>query len=429
MNWAAILVVMKLTKFGVFLSAIALIAIGKTTPSYAGTACTPGIPCTGYDINATPGAATDQTLNAWKSGGLPSDAPPFTNTSCDGNYMNQMIGEAFIHAQREIAMNAQIIRKPDSVLEYTCFDRYVAHAANYAGTFSETTAWQNRSTEFRTNDETVTENWSYVLPGVASHLDNALNLVITNAMSSHIRNNFAHRYLGGASGIDNNMNLTNVTGGSYSCNHMDAVWDLAKCVNFGEDDNFLSFGQLVTGDPRQLTAACRGAAAPALNAGAPSQLVPIANTYVTTLDALGVMTISETDPCPAAGTTGLVTNDQIRLSNNCEMLFSAYELAKSYFEYTRDPYYVLDDLYAVLSSFPSPAVVWVNPCGDPIPTGVRVPYYYIDTIVLGGVTTAVNAPGALAPFGIAGLDYEEHVCPNPSCSFIPGVNLCVPPPP
>ena len=131
MNWAAILVVMKLTKIGVFLSAIALIAIGKATPSYAGATCTPGIPCTGYDINATPGAATNQSYNAWKSGGLPSDAPPFTNTSCDGNYMNQMIGEAFIHAQREVAMNAQIIRKPDSVLEYTCFDRYVAHAANF----------------------------------------------------------------------------------------------------------------------------------------------------------------------------------------------------------------------------------------------------------------------------------------------------------
>lgn len=388
--------------------------------SHAGTPCTPGIPCTTYDITAQPNAGTNPSFNAWKSGG----PPPSFLSQCDGNYMNQMIGHAFMSAQREVAMNAQIIRKPDSVLEYTCFDQFLGITGARAGILTETDIWEpgsGHTITLKTADETRTESFTFTNPNRANRLEVALGNLMLDTLRNYIRSNFPHRYLGGASSIDNSMNFSVVGGGSYNCAHMRAVWDLAKCNNFGADDNFLSFGQLVTGDPRQLPAACRGVAAPVLNAGAPPPMggIGLATGYITALDTLGVMTKSETNPCPAPGTTGLITADQIRLSHNCDKAFTAFEVAEAYLQFYRDPTWALNNpIKAPLSNFS------LTTCGHPIPTGLKVNTFYFAKffdLIMPDLERPFNVPGAI------GVDYEEKFCINPSCTYVPGAAICLPP--
>lgn len=409
--------------------------------------CSPGIPCTRYTLTANPNAGTTVNLNAFKSGGspvLPAPATPFSDATCDGNYMNQMIGQAFMTAGRETVMNEQIIRKPDSVLEYTCFDQLLTQTAAHGATLTESTFWRNGSVNTQTGDETGTISYNFGYP--SSHLDIALADLILPSLNRHITRNFSHKFLGGSSAIDHNMNLTSLPGsGSYNCTQMNTIWSLAKCNNFGGDDNFLSFGQLLNGDPRQLPAACRGAPAPVLNAGAPTVLgdVSIASGYIPTLDALGVMTISETNPCPDGTATRVIPTNTIRLSNNCDIDYSAVELARHYFEYIRDPWFGNDlpVVEAGMTSVPLPTVILGLPCGPPIPTGVSmtsmfvtrspdIPINLTDIFVIPSMNTMLNAPGSLAGL-IPGMPstYIEHVCTNPSCSYLPGVGVCVPPPP
>ncbi len=140
--------------------------------SYA--ACSPGIPCTGYNIYDNNSASVDAAYSGSKTG-----APaPYTNTTgattsaCDGNFMNQIYARAFLEGSREVIMSEQLIHKPDSVLEYTCFDQFVNIAAHNAGTaFSENPFWQTTTIEWQTadNDGTVTINNA----GGVSDTDNA----------------------------------------------------------------------------------------------------------------------------------------------------------------------------------------------------------------------------------------------------------------
>ena len=41
--------------------------------------------------------------------------------SCDSNYWRQLSSRAWLEAEREIMQNQNLIFKPDSVLQYTCF--------------------------------------------------------------------------------------------------------------------------------------------------------------------------------------------------------------------------------------------------------------------------------------------------------------------
>ncbi|MCD8497861.1 MAG: hypothetical protein LRZ85_07145 [Alphaproteobacteria bacterium] len=76
--------------------------------------CTPGIPCTTY--------APDKGANNTKT----------DSKTCDGDVMNQIHARAFMEAQRENIVNQLSIRKPDSILSYTCYDQYLAVAAKNA---------------------------------------------------------------------------------------------------------------------------------------------------------------------------------------------------------------------------------------------------------------------------------------------------------
>ena len=58
--------------------------------------------------------------------------------------MNQIYAKAYLEATRETVVQSIAVRKPDSVLEYTCFDQQLALSADQAaGIFTETTRWEN----------------------------------------------------------------------------------------------------------------------------------------------------------------------------------------------------------------------------------------------------------------------------------------------
>ena len=76
-------------------------------------------------------------------GKAPAAAPPVIAPSpCDPLYYDSLESRGWLEAQREITQNQNLIFKADSVLEYTCFDRFANELAQHArDMFSESTRW------------------------------------------------------------------------------------------------------------------------------------------------------------------------------------------------------------------------------------------------------------------------------------------------
>ena len=73
--------------------------------SAVNAACSPGIPCTGYDAYSNPFASNNPAWNGLKTGvpvpnGL--NLTGATVTACDGNFMNQIFSRAYMEASREV---------------------------------------------------------------------------------------------------------------------------------------------------------------------------------------------------------------------------------------------------------------------------------------------------------------------------------------
>ncbi len=206
----------------------------------AGPACTPGVPCLSY----TPG------------GGANDDKTD--STTCDGDFMNQIYARAWMEAQRENVINQTYIRKPDSVLEYACFDRLAGMASRVAAPmFSSSNRWQM---------QTVPLYHAYVAGGQVpmtmlnvsmgpNHMDAPLRNVVLQTTQTYINNNFDHSFLGGAVGANYTPSLTIAS--TYNCNQMNAIWHIAQCENLPMDA-FPTFQELISADPRQLPTACPG---------------------------------------------------------------------------------------------------------------------------------------------------------------------------
>lgn len=192
----------------------------------------------------------------------------FAPTPCDPNYYESLEARAWLEAQREITQNQNLIVKPDSVLEYTCFDGHLAELADHAeDMFSETDRWGGS-----------------VIPNRTRHMDRALITLVSRAFNQYDNANFNHGFLGGriragagtgwasppgapaqASGFEydapNPAASANI-GGSYECEIMQAVWQRAKCMNFidsAANDGFFTFDNYETSaDKRFLPTVCGG---------------------------------------------------------------------------------------------------------------------------------------------------------------------------
>lgn len=371
--------------FGVF-----VLALFVSIPAYAG--CTPGIPCTGYDVTATPTSGTDAALNGPKTG----RPAPHTGGMCDGNFMNQIYAKAYMEASREVILNEQLIHKPDSVLEYTCFDQFIALNAHNAGMiFSEADTFDSRDVDLCTADDGCgSSTQSYSVNYADDHLDDVLEVLLLSTLDNYITNNFAHTFLGGETSVNNNINASSIGGNSYDCTHMQTVWDLAKCRDFGEDDQFFNFETLSTADPRILINECSPGQSMASGSGSNTPML-----------------ITENPRCPAAGggpyAVTNINNDITRVANNCEFLFVIYDGMLRYFERLRAPGTVIGV---------SPPVI----CQPPIPTGMTV---------LIRRHTLYQFPGfesQLPNLSPTDSTHNDMFCPNPGCYYDYTLGVCLP---
>lgn len=168
-------------------------------------------------------------------------APPIADTPCDEDYYQSLSARAWLEAQREITQNQNLILKPDSVLEYTCFDLYLRELAQHA-------------------EDMLSETKKFGAPLDANSMDDALNDLVGTALMNYIKENYEtgnpdYDLLGGhpaAQGIDHVP--AKIVGGAYSCEIMGRVWQAAKCINFISDpkeDGFYTFDEYAAQDDKR----------------------------------------------------------------------------------------------------------------------------------------------------------------------------------
>ncbi len=166
---------------------------------------------------------------------------------CDPNYYDSLKSRAWLEAQREITQNQNLITKPDSVLQYTCFDQFMgllAFNTSVGNLFSGTL------------------RWGVIRPPTS--MTTALNALVGTALISYTASNFPHTFRGGRS-PQVRAPIPVVPQPVYACAWMNTIWLESKCVNFVENsatDGFYTFENYRNSpDKRILPVPCVGAPA------------------------------------------------------------------------------------------------------------------------------------------------------------------------
>lgn len=224
-------------------------------PLNAYAQCNPGGPC----LPNTGGYAPGSGANNAYIGPDPLDAP-----ACDADFLNQIYARAFMEAERENVLAQTYIRKPDSVMEYTCMDRMISQVTPDAvSLFSENTSWQSKTIPLYHAFTAAGDSPTVTLVvnpniGGSNTINQPLTDVVMRSLATFVNGSYNHDFLGGTAGIGSSIS-GGVSGGAYSCGAMLAVWDIAKCQNFpAAADTFWTFAELAAGDPRQFPTACGG---------------------------------------------------------------------------------------------------------------------------------------------------------------------------
>lgn len=283
--------------------------------------------------------------------------------TCDTQVWQTMEARARIETEREIMQNQNLIFKPDSVLNYMCFDSFAAHTASQIGQlFTHTTFW----------------NGTQILPwGGNTGMDSAINNSVISSMTTYLTSNFNHAYLGGrgneySSGMAPPASPVQASqSSSYSCAEMAKVWAAAKCANFmhtdtlGRTDGFYPFTDLQAEEGGE--------------------------------DVAGYESIQDVRNYPAAcGGTPIAGSSWVemyRLSRN-ENSFGDPNNRYQFGSPVQQTYTNVRDLMDPVTETTS------GSCAPPVRTGVRV--------ILGVGSTST---------------YPDGVCTNPGCTFIG--NSCV----
>ncbi len=146
--------------------------------------------------------------------------------TCDTQVWQTMEARARLETEREIMQNQNLIFKPDSILQYTCFDKFAGHASENIGSLFTHTTYFGQKQILNWGD-----NGKYV------GMDIAMQRAVVKPMQDYIAANFAHSRLGGRGqymdlkGGEVVENLSG-KGGTYACAEMNRVWKVAKCMNF-----------------------------------------------------------------------------------------------------------------------------------------------------------------------------------------------------
>lgn len=150
---------------------------------------------------------------------------------CDPKYWDSLTARAWMEAEREIIQNQNLIFKPDSVLEYTCFDKFVNHAAKNAGDIFVHTMYFGK----------------IIIPrGSGESMEKGLTNVVSTALKAYDDGSFkdSNFMADRAPLVNNNGGATNygqaatASLGSYSCDTMQKIWKTAKCINFIDNEHF-----------------------------------------------------------------------------------------------------------------------------------------------------------------------------------------------
>lgn len=414
------------------------------TTTSAEAACSAGIPCTDYDIANDTDADRDPGYNGPKSG------EPFLSPlglhdegSCDGNFMNQIYARAFLEASREVIMSEQLIHKPDSVLEYTCFDQLVGYAADAVGpVFSEKEYWRDHEMEIRTADTTATE--AVTITHLDDDLvDDMLEPFLFDILEEYLNGSFSHSFMGNALSIDHTISSSAMRNISYSCSNMNAVWQIAKCADFAEDDRFRSFSSLIESDPRSIPQMCSDERATFLDVATPDgNPLPTASGSNYKLDqniSAGSTNPSGgiSDPCPAEpsppfGTpadpapNNNITYDIIDLANNCDKevnnpsgpgtiilpnAYSSVDMIETFKKLILGVGQHLPGAGNATGTIACPS--------SPLPTGLPVvTHVYTD---ISGSLPEINS--TYTTVNRVSFVHEEYFCPNPGCYYQPVLKI------
>jgi len=158
------------------------------------------------------------------------------DSGCDAEYMDALEARAWMTGQRRVAQNASLIFKPDSVIEYGCFNEVMdVVVASPARLFSETSMFGDISS-FTPNST-----------------DSAMMAVVGTALVDYLDNNFPHRYLSGRLTEDPTAGAR--TPGVFECIAMSFVWNHARCMEFMDEfarEGFFDFQHYVGMDPRDM---------------------------------------------------------------------------------------------------------------------------------------------------------------------------------
>lgn len=149
---------------------IALFLILGTGQAYAqclaGVPCiipyTPNLPLVRGDGPTAPGSPNQP--KATDGGVCLPGVTPAEGCTCDADFMNQIYARAWLESQRDMIKAEVLIRKPDSILEYTCFNQFNDLAVTRAAPlFSETERWTGGGI-FGSNGFTDTRSFALVGP-------------------------------------------------------------------------------------------------------------------------------------------------------------------------------------------------------------------------------------------------------------------------
>lgn len=146
--------------------------------------------------------------------------------TCDTDVWTTMTDRARLETEREIMQNQNLIFKPDSVLQYTCFDNFASHAANEIGDlFTHTAYWG-----------------AIIIPKAGPNgMPAAITNVVLSSLGTYLNSSFNYSLLGGRGAslsLPSPTPLASATAGSYSCGVMANVWQAAKCLDFMHTSGF-----------------------------------------------------------------------------------------------------------------------------------------------------------------------------------------------
>lgn len=152
-------------------------------------------------------------------GFLLAAGPAVAQTACDPQFMDAIEARGFVEAARENAQNQNLMFKPDSVFEYSCF--------------------RDHAPAVQTN-------------AVSQFDADSLNFPTLNQVEQYVYTNYGDIFLD--SRYDD-TGFTIAAPPADMCNAIASVWEISRCMNFynREDlEGFFDLTHYTANDPRQL---------------------------------------------------------------------------------------------------------------------------------------------------------------------------------